>query len=69
MLNLIINGEKRSVNAQTIPDLLQHEKVPQAHWQALAVACNGKVITRDAWADVAFKDGDAIEIVKPFVGG
>jgi sulfur carrier protein len=69
MLNLIVNGEKRAVAAKTIPELLQTEQVQQAHWQSIAVACNGKVITRGAWAQTTLSDGDAIEIVKPFVGG
>ncbi|MDX1922157.1 MAG: sulfur carrier protein ThiS [Alphaproteobacteria bacterium] len=69
MLNLIVNGEKRETAAQTIPELLQNEKLPQAHWQAIAVACNGKVVTRSAWAETRLNNGDAIEIVKPFVGG
>jgi sulfur carrier protein len=69
MTDLIVNGEKRSVDARTIPELLQREHVQQAHWQSIAVACNGNVVTRSAWADTQLNDGDAIEIVKPFVGG
>ena len=69
MLNIIVNGEKRSVAAKTIPELLQSEQVPQTYWQSIAVACNGNVISRGAWAATTLNEGDAIEIVKPFVGG
>ncbi len=69
MLNIIVNGEKRSVAARTIPELLQSEQVPQTYWQSIAVACNGNVITRGSWAVTTLHDGDTIEIVKPFVGG
>ena len=69
MLNLIVNGEKRAAALRTIPELLQHEQVPEAHWQSIAVACNGRVITRSTWDQFQLSNGDAIEIVKPFVGG
>ncbi|MBY0428470.1 MAG: sulfur carrier protein ThiS [Alphaproteobacteria bacterium] len=69
MLNIIVNGEKRSVAAKTIPELLHSENVPQNYWQSIAVACNGNVIPRGTWAATILNDGDAIEIVKPFVGG
>lgn len=69
MLNVIVNGEKRRLTAQTIPELLTHEQVQPAYWQSIAVACNGTVIPRGNWAATRLNDGDAIEIVKPFVGG
>jgi sulfur carrier protein len=69
MPNFIINGIARNCAATTIPDVLKNENMPEAHWQAIAVACNGKVIRRADWQTTLLNDGDAIEIVKPFVGG
>ena len=37
--------------------------------KGVAVALNGKVLPRRAWADTPIADGDSIEIVKAFVGG
>jgi sulfur carrier protein len=66
---LIVNGETRKNAAALIPELLRGEAVPEDHWKALAVAVNGRVVTRDDWAATSLKEGDRIDIVKPFAGG
>jgi sulfur carrier protein len=35
----------------------------------VAVAVNGSVVRRDAWAATEVSPGDEIEIVRPFQGG
>ena len=37
--------------------------------KGLAIALNGAVLPRAAWADAALKAGDDVEIVRPFQGG
>lgn len=69
MPQLVVNGDAQECAAHTIPELLKAQNVPEAHWQSLAVACNGRVIRRAEWAATILKNGDAVEIVKPFVGG
>lgn len=69
MPKITVNGTAQDCAAATIPDLLKSQQVPEAHWQSLAVACNGRVIRKAEWAATPLADGDAVEIVKPFVGG
>ena len=37
--------------------------------QQVAVAVNGEVLPRDAWARTEIRDGDAVEIVRAVGGG
>ena len=37
--------------------------------QQVAVAVNGEVLPRDAWASTEIRDGDAVEIVRAVGGG
>ena len=37
--------------------------------QQVAVAVNGDVLPRDAWATTALRDGDSVEIVRAVGGG
>ena len=37
--------------------------------QQIAVAVNGEVLPRDAWARTEIRDGDAVEIVRAVGGG
>jgi thiamine biosynthesis protein ThiS len=69
MPQLIINGETQQSKATTIAGLLGERAIPDAHRQSLAVAVNGAVVTRALWDSAPLEDGDAVEIVKPFVGG
>jgi thiamine biosynthesis protein ThiS len=69
MLKVTINGETKQLLEGSVTALLSAEGVAQDHWQALAIAQNGRVIPRGNWAETRFNEGDTIEIVKPFVGG
>ncbi len=66
--SLTINGETRSVDADSVWKLLQGEGLnPEA--RGLAVALNGAVLPRGRWQETKPTAGDAIEIVKPAAGG
>lgn len=63
---LIVNGERREIEAATVAALLAalgHEG------GFVAVARNGEVVRRAAWAGTDLADGDRIEIVTPRQGG
>lgn len=68
-MQLSINGEDKERKATSLSLLLREEKVPDAHWPAMAIAINGVVIPRAKWGEVKLADGDQVELVKPFVGG
>ncbi|MGN6246517.1 MAG: sulfur carrier protein ThiS [Motilibacteraceae bacterium] len=62
-----VNGEAREVAEQTpLPDLVA--ALSQAP-TGIAVAVNGEVVPRSAWADVVLRDGDAVEVVTAVQGG
>lgn len=63
---LTVNGERREVEARTIPALLEELGHEGAFF---AVAVNGGVVRRAAWSTVALTDGDTVEIVTPRQGG
>jgi thiamine biosynthesis protein ThiS len=69
MLEITINGEKKSLSDASLHGLLRAENVPQDHWKALAIARNGSIVPKSTWDDVRLANGDAIEIVMPFAGG
>ena len=63
-----VNGEERPLGATTVAGLLREESLdPQA--PGIAVALNGAVVPRRAWAATSIAQGDEVEIVKPFSGG
>ena len=63
-----VNGEERALSAATVDELLRQESIdPEA--KGIAVAINGAVAPRRAWAETTIAAGDQIEIVKPFRGG
>ncbi|HTH99006.1 MAG TPA: sulfur carrier protein ThiS [Stellaceae bacterium] len=63
-----INGKLTPEPGETVAELLRRQGVDPAA-RFIAVAVNGQVVRRAAWADTALSPGDAIEIVKPFQGG
>ncbi len=69
MPRITLNGEEKNLSGNSLNALLQAEGVPNEHWQGIAIARNGSVVPKSAWASVALSDGDRVEIVKPFVGG
>jgi sulfur carrier protein len=63
-----VNGVDEELAAATIADLLRaRELAPDT--RGLAVAHNGAVVPRAAWATTTLAAGDAIEIVTAKQGG
>lgn len=63
-----VNGEAETLRAATIDALLREKGVaPDA--PGIAVALNGRVVTRTLWGETALNAGDAIEIVHAKQGG
>jgi sulfur carrier protein len=63
-----INGESEPLAAATVAVLLD-EKAVDTGLRGIAVALNGSVIPRAAWATTALQPGDSIEIVRARQGG
>ncbi len=67
MIGITINGKPGEIErSQTVTELLQTLNVRP---EQVAVAVNGEVIARSAWAGTAIKDGDVVEIVRAVGGG
>jgi sulfur carrier protein len=63
-----VNGAEEKLVAATIADLLiERELAPDM--RGIAVACNGRVVPRAAWAATLLCPGDAVEIVLAKQGG
>jgi sulfur carrier protein len=68
MTRLRINGEETEIAVSTIAELLAERGIdPSARF--LAVAINGSVVRRAAWAETPLVCGDRVEIVRPLQGG
>jgi sulfur carrier protein len=63
-----INGEREPLAAATLAILLE-EKAVDTGQRGIAVALNGSVIPRAAWAATPLKPGDNVEIVRARQGG
>jgi thiamine biosynthesis protein ThiS len=62
-----INGEPRTVrDGLTVAELLAELHLGT---EGIAVAVGGSVVRRSAFADVALRDGDAVEIIRAVAGG
>ncbi len=66
--SLRVNGAARPLGDGTLTGLLEAEAV-NTKARGLAVAINGQVVPRHAWAATRLAPGDEIEIVKLFAGG
>ncbi len=65
---LRVNGAARPLGDGTLTWLLEAAAVNTAA-RGLAVAVNGQVVPRQAWARARLAPGDEVEIVKLFAGG
>jgi thiamine biosynthesis protein ThiS len=66
-MELIINGKPMDLpDGLTIEGLLAHLGVPR---QFTAVALNREVALRSRYAEIALREGDRVEIVRPMGGG
>ena len=64
-MNLIINGESRVSEAETLNALIEHLGMKP---DRVAIELNREIVPRAAWPRTRLKDGDQLEIVH-FVGG
>jgi sulfur carrier protein len=65
-MNLLVNGEKRDVEATTLAGALAALDYGEAK---VATAVNGEFVPARARSATPVKDGDRIEIVAPRQGG
>ena len=70
-MRLNVNGEERMSACRDLADLWRAETadldLPDP--KGFAIALNGAVVRRDAWAATALADGDRIEIIRAMQGG
>jgi sulfur carrier protein len=72
-MRLNVNGEERESACRDLADLWRAEiadmnpELPNP--KGFAIALNGAVVRRDAWATTALNDGDRIEIIRAMQGG
>ena len=63
-----VNGKSEPLAASTLAGLLA-EKTVDTGQRGIAVALNGAVVPRAAWADTPLQPGDSVEIVRARQGG
>ncbi|HEY7663311.1 MAG TPA: sulfur carrier protein ThiS [Xanthobacteraceae bacterium] len=63
-----VNGQDEPLAAATLSALLE-EKAVDTGQRGVAVAINGAVVPRAAWARTQLKPGDNVEIVRARQGG
>jgi thiamine biosynthesis protein ThiS len=63
--HILLNGEKRSVSATTVADLVQEM---QLDIRQIAIEHNRTILARPNYTKTAIREGDAVEIVS-FIGG
>ena len=70
-MRLNVNGEERDCAAGDLAALWRAETadLELASPKGFAVALNGAVIRRDAWATTVLQDGDRVEIIRAMQGG
>ena len=64
-MNIILNGELKQTEAQSITELLKELKLNP---QKIVAECNGEVIAREKYDSTTLKANDRLELVQ-FVGG
>ena len=63
-----VNGEEHRLQGHTVMELLRAQGIDPAA-RGVAVAVNGTVVPRREWLSTAVRNGDEVEIVRPFAGG
>ena len=63
-----VNGRSEPLAAATLEALLAEKEVDTGR-RGIAVALNGAVVPRAAWADTPLQPGDNVEIVRARQGG
>ncbi|MEC2070543.1 sulfur carrier protein ThiS [Alkalihalophilus marmarensis] len=64
-MELIINGEKEMIQADTLLDVVTHYQLEK---HLVVTEVDGEIIDRDSWAETKVEEGMKIELVH-FVGG
>lgn len=67
-MELKINGVTETLEAATIAELLDARDIDPAR-RGIAVALNGAVVPRRAFAETRLSPGDAVEIIQARQGG
>lgn len=67
-LELKVNGADEALAIATVADLLGAKGL-DVERKGIAVALNGAVVPRRAWADTRLASGDAVEIITAKQGG
>jgi sulfur carrier protein len=68
MMTIQVNGQPEMLDGATLTALLAHRGI-EAEGRGVAVALNGAVVPRAAWAQTTLSAGDTIEIVQAKQGG
>jgi sulfur carrier protein len=63
-----VNGKSEALSAERLTGLLADKGIV-ADARGVAVALNGAVVPRAAWAQTQLRPGDAVEIVRAKQGG
>ncbi|HEY7296664.1 MAG TPA: sulfur carrier protein ThiS [Xanthobacteraceae bacterium] len=63
-----LNGQDEVLAAATLAALLEQKALDVAQ-RGIAVAVNGEVVPRTAWAHTPLRSGDRVEIVRARQGG
>ncbi len=66
---IVVNGEREPLAAAKTLQALLYEKAVDGAQRGIAVAVNGAVVPRTAWASTALSPGDSVEIVRARQGG
>jgi sulfur carrier protein len=67
-LTLRVNGQQEHLASATLAALLTARALAP-DTRGIAVALNGRVVAREAWATTPLHDGDSVEIVRAMQGG
>jgi len=70
-MRLNVNGEERVIACGDLAELWRAEtaalELPNP--KGFAIALNGAVVRRDAWASTPLAEGDRVEIIRAMQGG
>ena len=67
---IVVNGTERELpRAATVAGLLAETDGVPADGRGVAVAVDGEVVPRSAWAEAALPDGARVEILTAVQGG
>jgi len=64
-MRLIVNGQEKEINTNTIQDLIDELGIGE---KIIAAAVNMNVIKKDIWSEFKLNENDKIEFLE-FVGG